>query len=68
MWLIGGFIIGVWVGLWLSSLFIFPADVLNLKFAFMTIGDVLRIIAGCGASLISGCIGAATGEVIAGHL
>jgi hypothetical protein len=57
-----GFIIGVGLGLWLSSIFIFPSDVLNLKLAAMTIGDFLRIIGGLAVTIILGIIGGFIGS------
>ena len=38
-------IIGIAVGAWVSCTLVLPADVLNLKLAEITIGDLLRIVA-----------------------
>jgi hypothetical protein len=59
-----GSIIGAGAGLWLSNLFIFPTDVINLKFADMTIGFFLRILGGLFPVLWGGVIGAAIVESI----
>ncbi len=61
--LVGG-IIGFIVGLVISNAFIFPADVLSLKLANLTIGDVLRIIGGIAAILIAAWIGWFIGDVV----
>jgi len=61
-----GIIIGAGAGFWLSNLFIFPTDILNLKFADMTIGDILRILGGllpvCWGAVIGGAIGESIGK------
>lgn len=57
-----GLIIGAGVGLWLSNLFIFPNDVLSLKLADITIGDILRIPGGLVVVLFGGIIGGNIGS------
>lgn len=41
-----GAIVGFAIGSWLSYSFIFPADIIGLKLAGITIGDLLRIFGG----------------------
>jgi hypothetical protein len=52
-----GTIVGIAIGAWLSYSFILPADVLNLKLAAMTIGDLLRIFGALVATLVAAGIG-----------
>jgi hypothetical protein len=56
-----GAIVGFVAGLFLSNAFIFPAEVLSLKFAVMTIGDFLRIIGGVLVTLLATGIGGIIG-------
>jgi hypothetical protein len=61
----GGFIggiIGLGVGLWVSVSFIFPSNVLDLKLADMTIGDVGRILGGMVVTLLGLGFGAGMGS------
>jgi hypothetical protein len=59
---IGG-VIGLGIGLALSYFFIFPTDILSMKLIDLTIGDLLRILAGLVvtlfATLFCGAIGGA---------
>lgn len=52
-----GTIVGLAVGAWVSYSFILPADILNLKLAAMTIGDLLRIFGALAATLVAAGIG-----------
>jgi hypothetical protein len=52
-----GTIIGFAIGAWLSYNFILPTDILSLKLAAMTIGDILRIIGALVATLVIAGIG-----------
>jgi len=52
-----GTIIGFVIGAWLSYSFIFPADILDLKLAAITIGDLLRILGGLVATVVVAGIG-----------
>ncbi|MGD0236210.1 MAG: hypothetical protein ABSC55_16950 [Syntrophorhabdales bacterium] len=59
-----GIIIGLGVGAWLSYSFILPADVLNLKLAEITIGDILRILGAFFATFGGAGIGSLIGEAL----
>lgn len=50
-------IVGFVVGALLSYSFILPTDLLNLKLAAMTIGDLLRIFGAMVATLVTTGIG-----------
>lgn len=52
------FIIGTVVGIGIAKFFILPDDVMNLRLAAMTIGDLLRIGAGVVVIVIGAGIGA----------
>lgn len=54
MW---GAIIGFIIGASLSYNFILPTDILNLRLAAMTIGDLLRIFGALVATLVTTAIG-----------
>ena len=53
-----GTIIGLAAGAWVSYSFVLPTDVLSLKLAEITIGDILRILASFVIFLAGGGIGA----------
>ena len=53
-----GFIIGAGTGFLLSTVFIFPPDILNIKLLNMTIGDILRILGGLLVVPLGGVMGA----------
>ena len=52
-----GTIIGVVIGALLSYSFIFPPNILDLKLAAMTIGDLFRIFGGLVATVMAAGIG-----------
>ena len=52
-----GTIVGLAVGAWLSYSFILPADILNLRLAAITIGDLLRIFVAVAATLAAAGVG-----------
>jgi hypothetical protein len=52
-----GIIIGAGAGFVLSTFFIFPSDVLNLRIIEMTIGDILRILGGLLVVVMGGTLG-----------
>lgn len=52
-----GTIVGLVIGVWLSYSFIFPADILGLKLAAITIGDLLRIFGGLVATVVAAKLG-----------
>lgn len=59
-----GTIIGLGVGVWISYSFILPSDVLNIKLAAMTIGDLLRIFGALVATVTAGGIGLLVGMIV----
>jgi hypothetical protein len=61
MW--GGGLIGFGIALVLSIYFIFPTGMLNIKIVDLTVGDVLRIVAGVIVIIISIIIGGNIGLV-----
>jgi len=52
-----GTLVGLGIGFWLAYTFIFPADILNIRLAAMTIGDLLRIFGGLVVTALVGAIG-----------
>ena len=52
-----GTIVGLVIGGWLSYSFVLPTDVLNLKLAAITIGDLLRIFGALVVTLVTTGIG-----------
>lgn len=52
-----GAIVGFAIGFWLSYSFIFPADIIGLKLAGITIGDLLRIFGGFVATVVAAQLG-----------
>lgn len=57
MWFYVGFIIGAGAGCLLSTVFIFPDNLLNIKLAEMTIGYLLQIFGGLIVICFLGVIG-----------
>ena len=57
------FIIAGIVSLWLCSLFLFPAEILNLKLSDVTLGGLLRILLGLGISFVVAIIAAFFGSL-----
>jgi hypothetical protein len=57
MWGFIGSIIGLGAGFFVSYFFIFPNDMLNLRLAMITMGDILRILGGIIVLVIGSTIG-----------
>jgi hypothetical protein len=63
-----GLIVGFAVGCVVSYLFIFPANILNLKLADLTIGDLLRIFGGLGCIGLASSLGLRIGHRVDGRI
>lgn len=59
-----GAFIGLAIGYAACHFFIFPADLLSIKLAELTIGDVLRILGGIAVILFTTVIGGNIGSAI----
>jgi hypothetical protein len=57
-------ILGFIVGYLIASYFIFPAEVLNIELAHLTIGNLLRIVIGVIVFLVGGGVGLLIGSEI----
>ena len=59
-----GVVLGLGVGLWLSVMFIFPDNVLNIPLSAMTLGYILRLLGGLSVTLLGAAIGGFIGSMI----